>query len=76
MDTDSILRLIQIIISGVTLVGTILIYVTFKFNDLKHLADKQDKMDGKVNRLCKTMTNVGNRVAKIEGYLEGIKDKK
>lgn len=71
MDIATIIAIATI---GIQVLSTLFMAVVFcviKFNDMKHLEDKVDKLGEKVDTLYTIIHNLVEKTAKIEGKLEG-----
>jgi len=73
MDISSVLSIAQVGISIVSTILTAVVFMVIKFNDLKHLDDKVEKMSASVqagfDNLEKRMNNYAERISTVEGYL-------
>lgn len=62
-------RMCSFILSAITSVGSLVMFIVIKCNDLKHLQLGVNKLEGKLNDVEKKVIENGERVACLEGKL-------
>ena len=64
----------KIIITLIGVAVNAMFFIVIKFNDLRHLGKKVDKMEEKQDKMAEDIVDVKERVATIEGKFEAYED--
>jgi len=75
MDMATVSSLLRTGFSILSSLFVVVIFCIVKFNDLKHIDAKLEKLSDKYDEQNKSLTNLSSQVSNIEGYIKGIQGK-